>query len=77
MHDEHAPPGSAPDAIVALGPQARVRDRTSGNVRTFDDWIAERMAAEQRTQDECREQLLNAIARGDVTIEDSGDTDVA
>ncbi len=31
------------------------------------------MTAESRTRDECREELLNAIARGDVAIVRAGD----
>ncbi|GAC1301103.1 MAG: hypothetical protein NVSMB19_08850 [Vulcanimicrobiaceae bacterium] len=73
MERPHEPPAHDPAGIVALGPGALVRDATGGATVAFDAWIEARMAAESRTRDECREELLNAIARGDVTIERSGD----
>ncbi len=73
MERPHEPPSNDPAGIVALGPGALVRDAAGGAAVAFDTWIQTRMAAESRTQDECREELLNAIARGDVTIEHSGD----
>ncbi len=73
MERPHEPPSSDPAGIVALGQGALVRDAAGGTTVPFDAWIEARMAAESRTRDECREELLNAIARGDVTIERSGD----
>lgn len=73
MDRPHEPPAGAPAGIVALGPEALVRDASGGATMPFDAWIEARMVAESRTRDECREQLVNAIARGDVTIERSGD----
>lgn len=72
MERSHEPPSHDPTGVVALGPGARVRDRTDGASVTSEAWIAARMAAESRTFDECREALLSAIGRGDVTIERSG-----
>jgi len=73
MERPHEPPSHDPAGIVALGPGALVRDAGSGTTLGFDAWIEARMTAESRTRDECREELLNAIARGDVTIQRSGD----
>lgn len=73
MERPHEPPSNDPAGIVALGPDAMVRDVRDGHISSFDGWIEARMAAESRTHDECREALLNAIARGDVKIERSGD----
>jgi hypothetical protein len=42
------------------------RDRSTGRVVRADDWIAERMHAESRDRDICLEELVNAIARGDL-----------
>ena len=72
MERSHEPPSHDPAGIVALGPDAIVRD-AGGTSVAFDDWIEARMAAESRTRDQCREELLNAIARGDVAIVRSGD----
>ncbi|GAC1307315.1 MAG: hypothetical protein NVSMB21_11120 [Vulcanimicrobiaceae bacterium] len=71
MERPHEPPASDPAGIVALGSGARVRD--GRGVVAVDAWIDARMAAQSRPRDECRDELINAIARGDVTIERSGD----
>ena len=71
MDRPHRPPAHDPGGIVALGPGALVRD--GRDVVAFDAWIDARMMAESRTRDECRDELINAIARGDVAIERSGD----
>ncbi len=71
-HPAHEPRAHDPADIVALGPGARVRDVGSGETLAADAWIERRMASERRTRDECLEELMNAIGRGDVTIADPG-----
>lgn len=71
-HPAHGPRTHDPAGIVALGPGARVRDVAGGETLAADAWIERRMATERRTRDECLEELMNAIARGDVTIANPG-----
>jgi len=73
MDTPHAPRSNDPDGIVALDRDALVRDTGGGEPTPLGIWIAQRMRAESRTRDECREELLNAIARGDVSIVHPGD----
>jgi hypothetical protein len=75
MNESHAsgPPSSVhPDDVVTLGSGARVRDLATGESHTTDDWIAACAERESRPPDECRETLMNAIARGDLRVEDAG-----
>ncbi len=73
MSDAHPPQSDAPETMVALDSDAVVRDVAGGTAMAPGAWIAERMRAQDRTQDECREELLNAIARGDVVVVRAGD----
>jgi hypothetical protein len=69
MSEPHPPPSPEPlDEIATLGSGARVRDRDTGAESSSDDWVAARMAAENRPRDECLDELMNALARGDLTI---------
>jgi len=73
MDAPHPPRSDDPAGIVALDRDALVRDVAGGPPTSPDAWIEQRMTAESRTRDECREELLNAIARGDVAIVRAGD----
>jgi len=53
------------DVPVATGDRL-FRDKATGRVVRADDWIDERMKAESRDRDVCLEELVNAIARGDL-----------
>jgi hypothetical protein len=53
------------DEPVATGDRS-YREKATGRVVRADDWIAERMNAESRDRDACLEELVNAIARGDL-----------
>jgi hypothetical protein len=68
----HAPLSAHPDDTVTLGKGARVRDRTSGASETIEEWLSSCSEREGRPVDECRDDLMNAIARGDVRVEDAG-----
>ena len=73
MDEPHAPRSHDADAMVALDSDAVVRDATGGPPTALGVWIAERMRAQSRSRDECRDELMNAIARGDVLVERAGD----
>jgi hypothetical protein len=68
----HAPRTAHPDDVVALGDDARVRDVATGSTVTYGEWLAECSLREGRPLAECREQLMNAIARGDLAVDDAG-----
>lgn len=72
-HPAHEPRSHEAAGIVALGPGARVRAAEDSETLAAEAWIERHMAAERRTRDECLEELMNAIARGDVTVVDPGD----
>ena len=70
MNDDvepHPPRSDAPSEAV-LGPEARVRDARTGRITSAREWIAAHAAAEQREPDEASDELINAVARGDVTV---------
>ncbi len=69
MSEAHAPRSNDAEPVV-LRPDSRVRDAATGERSTANAWIAARMRAEQRTEDECGDELVNAIARGDLISED-------
>ena len=54
-----------------IGPDTRIRDVASGEIRTADAWIAQHMTREKRERQECLDELVNAVARGDLTVETS------
>ncbi len=69
MSDAHAPRSNDAEPVV-LRPDSYVRDAATNERSTANDWIAARMRAESRTREECGDELVNAIARGDVVAED-------
>lgn len=68
----HPPPAAHPDDTVALGNGARVHDVSSGTSQSVEEWLSSCAARQARPIDECRDDLMNAIARGDVRVEDAG-----
>ncbi len=72
MHERRTPT-AVPETMVALDSDAVVRDVAGGGSMAPGAWIAERMRAQHRTHDECREDLLNEIARGDVIVVRAGE----
>ncbi len=68
----HAPRTVHPDDVVTLGEDALVRDVATGSTVTYGEWLAECSLREGRSLAECREQLMNAIARGDLAVDRAG-----
>jgi hypothetical protein len=68
----HAPRAAHPDDGVALGEGARIHDVATGLSVAYGEWLAQCSLREGRSLAECREQLMNAIARGDLLVEDAG-----
>ena len=68
----HAPHTVHPDDAVTLGEGAFIRDVATGSSVAYGEWLAECSLREGRSLAECREQLMNAIARGDLRVEDAG-----
>ncbi|MBC5799497.1 MAG: hypothetical protein GIX03_06890 [Candidatus Eremiobacteraeota bacterium] len=54
---------------VTLLPGAIVCDVATGQTLSSDDWLAARAEREGRTRDECVDELMNAISRGDLVVE--------
>ncbi|GAC1476352.1 MAG: hypothetical protein NVS2B8_15390 [Vulcanimicrobiaceae bacterium] len=73
MSSPHPPRSDEPVSLAALDSDALVRDLPAGRPTPLGTWIAQRMRAESRSRDECRDELINAIARGDVAVERAGD----
>ncbi len=71
MPEPHAPRDGRPSNAV-LGLRAVVRDVETGLTQPVDDWIVARMQAEARTREECRDELMNAVARGDLAVVNDG-----
>lgn len=71
MHDDETPPhpprSDAPSTAV-LGPGARVRDAATGEESSVHEWLSARATAERREPDEVSDELMNAIARGDLVL---------
>lgn len=70
---EHGPRTNEPDYTDVLSRNAVVRDVAAGKDVRAESWIEAHMAAERRTREECAEALINAIARGDLLVLESGD----
>ena len=68
----HPPRVREPAGAPTLRPGSVVRDVASGETTTYDAWLARCASSENRTHEECVEQLMNAIARGDVVVVDDG-----
>ncbi len=54
---------------VVLTGDTIVRDLRSGAVRSADEWVSLHMQREGRDRNECLDELVNAIARGDLVAE--------
>jgi hypothetical protein len=72
--DAHEP--GHPDESLApvVTGDTRIRDTASGDVRTADAWVEQRMASEGRERQECLDELVNAVARGDLVVENAPQT---
>jgi len=68
MPEAHSPRRAQAPEITLL-PGAIVRDVATGESLPSEDWLMARAAREKRTRDECVDELMNAIARGDLVIE--------
>jgi hypothetical protein len=68
--EPHEPQHPDTSGAPVLTGERRVRDGRTGAVATVDAWIAERMSAEGRGRGECLDELINAVARGDLIAED-------
>ncbi|MBD5633341.1 MAG: hypothetical protein IAI49_02580 [Candidatus Eremiobacteraeota bacterium] len=66
--EPHEPGHPDPSDAPVLTNDRLVRDTATNDVRSVDAWIAEHMAREGRERSECLDELVNAIARGDVTV---------
>lgn len=67
----HPPRSDAPSTAV-LGPGARVRDASTGKESSAREWLAARALTEGRETDEASDELMNAIARGDLIVVGDG-----
>jgi hypothetical protein len=66
--DAHEPGNPDVSSVVLTG-ETRVRDVRSREVQLADDWIVRSMDREGRERQECVDELMNAIARGDLVVE--------
>jgi hypothetical protein len=66
--DAHEPGHPDVSSVVITG-DMRVRDVRSREVQSADEWIARSMDRENREREECLDELMNAIARGDLVVE--------
>jgi hypothetical protein len=66
--DAHEP-GHPDVSSVVLTAETRVRDVRSREVQLADEWIVRSMDREGREREECVDELMNAIARGDLVVE--------
>ncbi len=62
-------PGHPDVSSVVLTRETRVRDVRSREVTLADEWIARSMEREGRERQECVDELMNALARGDLVVE--------
>lgn len=46
-----------------------MRDVATGQTLSAEDWLSARARHERRSRDECVDELMNAIARGDLVVE--------
>lgn len=63
------PPRRAQGPDITLLPGAVVRDVATDETLAADDWLIARAEHERRPRDECVDELMNAIARGDLVVE--------
>jgi hypothetical protein len=68
--EAHEPRTNADPPPVVLEGTTRIRDLATGRPTTVEAWVAAHMAAEDRDREICLEELMNAIARGDVVIDE-------
>lgn len=66
--DAHEPAHPDVSSVVLTG-ETRVRDVRSHEVRSVDEWIDRSMDREGRERQVCVDELMNAIARGDLVLE--------
>ncbi len=72
MNEPHGPRTSAQSDAAALTPGTLLRDASTGATTTYEAWLENCIAVESRPRQECVEQLMNAVARGDLTIAGPG-----
>ncbi len=66
--DAHEPAHPDVSSVVLTG-DSIVRDLRSGAAQSADEWVGRRMQSEGRDRQECLDELVNAIARGDLVAE--------
>jgi hypothetical protein len=66
--DAHEPAHPDVSSVVLTG-DTIVRDIRSGTAQSADDWVDAHMQSEGRERQECLDELVNAIARGDLVAE--------
>ena len=66
--ESHEPGHPDASTVPVLEGETRVRDVATGGEDTVDAWIARCMEREGRDRQACLEELMNAVARGDVTV---------
>jgi hypothetical protein len=66
--DAHEPAHPDVSSVVLTG-DTIVRDIRSGTAQSADDWVDAHMQREGRERQECLDELVNAIARGDLVVE--------
>jgi hypothetical protein len=66
-HPPHLPAAAAP----VIDGSTIVVDTASGERMTADAWVEQAMVDQHRERDECVDALMNAIARGDLTTDES------
>ncbi len=68
MAEAHPPHRARPPEITLL-PDSIVRDVATGEALSSEEWLTVRVQRESRSRDECVDELMNAIARGDLVVE--------
>lgn len=72
MGEPHGPRTSAPSDAAALTAGTLLRDVATGETVSYEAWLENCVTGESRPREECVEELMNAVARGDLTLEGSG-----
>jgi len=62
-------PGHPDVSSVVITSSTVVRDVRTGDVQPADTWVADHMRRENRDREACLDELMNAIARGDLVVE--------
>jgi hypothetical protein len=65
-HEPHHPDVSQTPVLTGT---SRLRDRATGRTESLDAWVERRMRDERRERQECLDEAVNAVARGDLIVE--------